>query len=155
MLDIGFGTATLAAKLYEHGLKIYGQDFSEIMIAVAKEKMPEAKLYRGDFSKGLVEELKQNKYDAMIATYSLHHLTDEEKISLIEHLLPLLKEGGHLYIGDVAFETRAELEFCRNQIGDEWDDEEIYFVVEEIRKAFPQMKFEKFSFCSGLLSLRL
>lgn len=28
VLDIGFGTATLTAKLYEHGCTIYGQDFS-------------------------------------------------------------------------------------------------------------------------------
>lgn len=35
--------------------------------------MPNSKLFKGDFSKGLVEELKQQKYDAIIATYSLHN----------------------------------------------------------------------------------
>ena len=153
VLDIGFGTATLTAKLYEYGLRIYGQDFSEKMIDMAKEKMPEAKLFLGDFSRGLVEELKQYKYDAIIATYSLHHLTDEQKINLIKMILPLLNEGGRIYIGDVAFETRAEMEYHRNLIGDEWDDDEIYFVVDELIKTFPQIKFERFSFCSGLLSL--
>lgn len=152
-LDIGFGTAVLAAKLYEHGLSIYGQDFSEKMIEIAKGKMPEARLCLGDFSRGLVEELKQNQYDTIIATYSLHHLTDGQKVNLINNLLPLLNKGGHIYIGDVAFETRAELEFHRNQIGDGWDDDEIYFVVDELLKSFPQMRFERFSFCSGLLSL--
>lgn len=153
VLDIGFGTATLTARLYEHGLTIYGQDFSEKMIEMAKDKMPEAKLFQGDFSGGLVEELKQKQYDTIIATYSLHHLTDEQKINLIQNLLSLLNKGGCLYIGDVAFETRAELEFRKKQIGEEWDDDEIYFVVDEIRKEFPQMKFEQFSFCSGLLFL--
>ena len=28
VLDIGFGTGTLTAKLYEHGCSVYGQDFS-------------------------------------------------------------------------------------------------------------------------------
>ena len=28
MLDIGFGTGTLAARLYQHGCVIFGQDFS-------------------------------------------------------------------------------------------------------------------------------
>ncbi len=46
-----------------------------------------------------MEELRQNKYDAIIATYSLHHLTDEQKISLLEILLPLLNDGGSVYIG--------------------------------------------------------
>lgn len=117
ILDIGFGTGTLTGKLYEQGCRIWGQDFSERMIELAKGKMPEAELYQGDFSKGLVEELKQNRYDAVIATYSLHHLSEEQKIRLINDILPLLQDGGQFYIGDVAFETRAELERCKNLIG--------------------------------------
>jgi len=154
VLDIGFGTAVLTAKLYEHGCRIWGQDFSERMTELAKEKMPEARLYLGDFSKGLVEELKQNRYDAIVATYSLHHLTDGQKIHLIKNLLPLLDVDGCIYIADVAFETRAEMDHYKNLIGDEWDDEECYFVIDELTKSFPQMKFEKFSFCSGLLTLK-
>ena len=153
VLDIGFGTGTLTAKLYEQGCNIWGQDFSERMIELAKQKMPKAKLYQGDFTHGLVEELKQNRYDAIIATYSLHHLTDEQKVSLIGNLLPLLNDGGCLYIGDVAFATRAELERCRDLIGDGWDGEEIYFAVDELIKSFPQMDFTQFSFCAGLLAL--
>lgn len=57
VLDIGFGTGTLTSKLYEHGCEIYGQDFSEKMIELAQAKMPNALLYQGDFSKGLVEPL--------------------------------------------------------------------------------------------------
>ncbi len=152
VLDIGFGTGTLTSKLYEQGCCIWGQDFSGRMIELAKEKMPEAKLYQGDFSKGLVEELKQNKYDAIIATYSLHHLLDEQKVSLINDVLALLNNEGRLYIGDVVFETRKEMERQKALIGDEWDDEEIYFVADEFTKVFPQMKYEKFSFCAGLLS---
>lgn len=154
VLDIGFGTGVLTAKLYEHGCSVWGQDFSERMIELAKEKMPEAKLYRGDFSEGLVKELMQQRYDAIIATYSLHHLTDVQKIRLMKNLLPLLKNGGYIYIGDVAFETRAEWKRQRNLIGDEWDDEEFYFVVDELTQTFPQIKFEQFSFCSGLLALQ-
>lgn len=154
ILDIGFGTAALAARLYERGYNIHGQDFSERMIALAKAKMPEAKLYQGDFSNGLVKELMQNKYDAIIATYSLHHLTDEQKIHLIKNLLPLLNKDGWIYIGDVAFETRTQMEQHKILIGNEWDDEEIYFVIDELTRIFPQLKFKRFSFCSGLLSLK-
>ncbi len=154
VLDLGFGTATLTAQLYRQGCAIWGQDFSERMIELAKKKMPAAKLYQGDFSKGLVEALEQNRYDAIVATYSLHHLMDRQKVHFLKNLLPLLNEGGCIYIGDVAFESRTELEIQRGLIGDEWDDEEIYFVVDELLKTFPQMRFEKFSFCSGLLSLK-
>ena len=49
MLDLGFGTGTLTAKLYENGCTIWGQDFSRRMIEIAQEKMPDAHLYQGDF----------------------------------------------------------------------------------------------------------
>lgn len=152
VLDIGFGTGTLTNRLYEQGCHIWGQDFSERMIELARAKMPQAELFQGDFSKGLVEQLERNRYDTIIATYSLHHLPDEQKLRLIKSILPLLQDGGWLYIGDVAFETRAEMERCRALIGEEWDDDEIYFVADELTKSFPQMKFEKFSFCAGLFS---
>ncbi len=153
VLDIGFGTGTLTAKLYEQGCGIWGQDFSRRMMELAREKMPGAKLYQGDFSRGLVEELRQNKYDAIIATYSLHHLTDEQKISLLEILLPLLNDGGSVYIGDVMSETRTELKKHRALLDKEWDDEEIYFVADELARSFPQMRFEPFSFCSGIIEI--
>lgn len=154
VLDIGFGTGVLTAKLYEQGCTIFGQDFSGRMVELAKAKMPEAQLYQGDFSLGLVEDLKRRQYDAIIATYSLHHLTDPQKIHFLQELLPLLHQGGCLYIGDVAFATRLELEKCREQVGEDWDQDEIYFVFEELKKAFPQMKFKPISYCAGVLSFQ-
>ena len=51
VLDIGFGTGILTSRLYEQGCRIYGQDFSARMIELAQAKMPDAKLYQGNFSK--------------------------------------------------------------------------------------------------------
>lgn len=153
VLDIGFGTGVLTAKLYEQGCHIYGQDFSGEMIALAQHKMPQARLYQGDFSNGLVPELRQHRYDAIIATYSLHHLTDGQKERFIRELLPLLRDGGCLYIGDVAFATRDELERCRAQAGGEWDDNEIYFVAQEWQRVFPNLEFTPLSACAGVLRI--
>ena len=154
VLDIGFGTGTLTSKLYEQGCTIYGQDFSDRMIALAQEKMPDARLFQGDFANGLVEALKQQEYDAIIATYSLHHLTDVQKVAFLESLLLCLNEGGCIYIGDVAFENRTALQKCMEETGDEWDDEEIYFVYDEIKAHFPSLRFEQMSGCAGLFTLQ-
>lgn len=154
VLDIGFGTGTLTAKLYENGCSIYGQDFSARMIELAAQKMPKANLYQGDFSQGLVKELLRQNYDFIVATYSLHHLSDKQKITLLHTLRCCLNPGGQILIGDVAFENRSQLEQCRKEAGDDWDDEEIYFVAEEIKKEFPTMTFTKNSFCAGILALR-
>lgn len=154
VLDIGFGTGTLAAKLYQQGCDVFGQDFSSRMIQLAQGKMPRAKLYQGDFSLGLVQELKQQRYDAIIATYALHHLTDEQKAAFFQELLPLLQDNGCIYVGDVAFATRAQLEQCKAQAGDDWDASEIYFIYDELKQAFPQLRFEPVSHCAGLLTLK-
>ncbi|RKM55752.1 class I SAM-dependent methyltransferase [Butyrivibrio sp. X503] len=153
VLDIGFGTATLATKLYENGCVIYGQDFSARMIELASEKMPDAHLYQGDFTQGLVEPLKQKSYDFIVATYSIHHLTDEQKVLFIKELLEHLKDGGKILIGDVVFESRSELNECKEKCGDKWDTDEIYCVVDELRSEFPGLSFEKMTYCSGILKV--
>lgn len=153
VLDIGFGTGTLTAKLYEQGCTIYGQDFSQRMITLAQEKMPNARLYHGDFSHGLVAELQNETFDAIVATYSLHHLTDAEKVRFLQQLRGMLREGGCIYLGDVAFQTREELECCKKQAGDEWDEDEIYFVYDELHLALPELVFERCSDCAGVLML--
>ncbi len=155
VLDVGFGTGTLTAKLYENGCTIYGQDFSARMIELASEKMPNAHLYQGDFTQGLVEPLLAQNYDFIVATYSLHHLTDEQKVSFLRMLRDHLNPGGQLLIGDVAFKTRAEMEQCQKDAGDEWDGDEFYFVVDELKKAFPTLDFTRISYCAGVLSLVL
>ncbi len=154
VLDIGFGTGTLTTKLYEQGCVIYGQDFSQRMIEIAQGKMPMAKLYQGDFSDGLVDALKMQRYDAIIATYSLHHLQDTEKVIFLKELLKLLNDGGVIYIGDIAFKTRKDLDICRKQAKDRWDDDEIYFVYDELKSILPQLNFEMYSECAGVLTLK-
>lgn len=153
VFDIGFGTATLSKRLYDCGNEIFGQDFSKRMIEIAAEKMPNAHLYEGDFSKGLCGELLSRKYDFIVSTYALHHLDDAQKVDFIKELLPLLTGGGKILIGDVAFGTREELEQCKKDSGSAWDDDEIYFVFDEIKTHFPEMSFERMSYCSGVLTL--
>lgn len=153
VLDIGFGTGTLTTKLYEKGATIWGQDFSREMVDIAQAKMPQASFYQGDFSKELHQDIRAEKFDAIIATYSLHHLDAEEKKRFIEGLGPLLKEGGQILIGDVAFERNEDMERCRKYSGEAWDEEEFYFVEEEMRGLFPKIKFEKISFCAGIFIL--
>ena len=151
VLDIGFGTGTLTSHLYQKGIEIYGQDFSKEMFDIAKGKMPKAKLYFKDFSHGLEKALLTNKYDAIIATYSLHHLVDEDKIDFIKSLLPLLNDRGKILIGDVAFRTHDELEDCKHKAGNSWDDEEFYFVYDEMKDKFPTVTFDQISHCAGMI----
>jgi len=121
VLDLGFGTGTLTARLYAGGCEIFGQDHSRRMLEIASAKMPLAHLYQGDFSRELAEPLRQRKYDFIV--------------------------------GDISFPTRADLERCRREAGDEWDEEEIYLVAEELRAAVPSADYLPLSRCGGVLTL--
>ena len=37
VLDLGFGTGVLAKRLYDAGCRVFGQDYSKTMIAIAQE----------------------------------------------------------------------------------------------------------------------
>ena len=74
-------------------------------------------------------------------------------MEFLKKLQGLLKQGGYIYIGNVAFETREELEQCKKQTGESWDEDEIYFVYGELKKSFPTMEFQQCSHCAGVLSL--
>jgi putative AdoMet-dependent methyltransferase len=156
VLDIGFGTALLTKKLYDDGCEIYGIDFSERMTAIAKEKMPRAKLLCHDFSKGIPEELSGLKFDYIISTYALHHLTDMAKADFIKQLSHQLSPNGSILIGDVIFETRDRLDLCRKENADAWDSEEIYIVFDEWKTNFPKERitFTQVSHCAGIITIK-
>lgn len=151
VLDAGFGTGILSQKLYDEGVEIYGIDFSSEMVKTAQKKMPNAKLFQCDFLKGLPGELSDKKFDFIISTYAVHHLTNEEKTAFIKELRGQLNTQGKILLGDVAFETQQDMDRCAEQAGYKWDDEEIYIVKENLQKDFPDLEFKKISFCGAVV----
>jgi len=157
VLDVGVGTGVLAKKLYDGGNNITAIDFSDKMLSIAAAKMPKAKFYKFDFTKGLPDEVVSAKFDFIVSTYALHHLTDDEKIAFIRTILDCLNKGGAIIIGDVSFQNRGDLERCRELHNDEWDDDEHYFVFSELREALDgicEMKYHQFSHCGGVMEIR-
>ena len=154
VLDLGFGTRTLTERFYRAGCQVFGQDFSPEMLAIARGKMPGAGLYLGDLTQGLAPELAGRDYDCIVATYSLHHLTDGEKVRFLRALRARLRPGGEILVGDVAFDSRTEREACRAAAGETWDDGEFYPVAEELRRELPGLRFQRMSPCAGVLLLK-
>ncbi len=118
--------------------------------------MPLASLIQYNFSKGLPRELENIKFDYIISTYALHHLGgDKEKIEFINKLDKYISKDGKIIIGDIAFETRGLLEQCKAKYNDYWDNEEIYFVFDELKEAFPEeyISFTTISHCAGVIQI--
>ena len=155
VLDMGVGTGTLAARLCEDGYSVTGVDFSPRMLDIARERTGgRARLIAHDFHDGFPTALAGERFDRIVCTYALHHLTDAEKPAFLQRLTDHLNPGGRVLIGDIAFPTRGLLDECRAQAGEEFDDEECYLVYDEL-PAIPgvQATFTVMSPCAGLLTL--
>lgn len=152
ILDIGFGTAVLSKRLYDENYEIWGVDFSEKMVEIAKSKMPTARLLRCDFANGLPQEFESENFDYIVCTYAIHHLDDNAKIQFVSELLEHITAEGKIFIGDVAFETRAQLEECKKSNRENWDFDEFYPVLEAFAGRFENVAFDKLSFCSGVIT---
>lgn len=155
VLDVGIGTGALAARLCEDGYAVTGVDFSPRMLEIARERTAnKARLVQHDFHEGFPAALAPERFDRIVCTYALHHLTDEEKPSFLRALAEHLTERGRVLIGDVAFPTRELLEACRQQAGDEFDDEECYLVADELPPlSGVKQTFTAMSHCAGILVL--
>jgi ubiquinone/menaquinone biosynthesis C-methylase UbiE len=84
MLDIGCGTGVLHDKISPHVMSITGIDYSEKMIAIAKEKATQNTLNNVEYLCESLDQitLREKKFNLVTAFYLLHllpHLEDELK----------------------------------------------------------------------------
>lgn len=157
VLDLGVGTGLLTQEIYKRGSIVYGVDFSEKMLAIAMEKMPNAYLIKHDLTLGLPKELESMKFDYIISSYAIHHLLDDQKLDLIQQLKKALTANGKIIIADVGFKTRKDLEQCKNESGRYWDDDEEYIVADEMTEKLRSIgfvgKYTQVSDCAGVLEI--
>lgn len=96
ILDIGCGPGNTAKILHgrNRACKIIGIDLSEQMITFAKNNVPAADFFVGDIRKF---ELKI-QFDAIIASFCIVHLSDEETMHLFAKISRLMRPGAYLYL---------------------------------------------------------
>lgn len=98
VVDLGTGTGNLAARVGAHA-RLVCVDVSTGMLAVAREKLPATTEYVEADLLEFVEQVPE--CDAVISTYAIHHLVEEEKVSLLAGLFARLRRGGRIAIGDL------------------------------------------------------
>lgn len=88
ILDIGCGTGLASAPLIENGYGVTGVDPSEPMLAVARERYPNAR-----WVAGVAEKLPFDaaSFDAVISAQALHHADARAAIGEIKRVL---RRGG-------------------------------------------------------------
>ena len=96
VLDVACGTGTLLEMARKKGLKCYGIDLSDGMLAQAKGKVPRAEFVRASYYE--IPCLKES-FDYVVATNALSgdHI-DARKV--LGEMLRVCKSGGRVYIAE-------------------------------------------------------
>lgn len=99
VLDLGCGPGNTAKQLVEldKEFEVLGIDLSGEMIRHAKVNVVSPRV---EFRVGDIRNmgLEGNAFDAVIASFCLPHLTDEEAERFIQDISKVLREGGLLYL---------------------------------------------------------
>jgi len=107
LLEVGPGTGGLTGRL---------EGFESIVCVDASEKMLEQAQMRLSGTEGVsfvqsdvLEFLDghEGRFDAIVSTFALHHLTDDEKAEFARLSLGVLKPGGHVVVGDLMFRDKS------------------------------------------------
>ena len=96
VLDVACGTGTLLKMAKKKGLKCYGLDLSQGMLAQAKRKVPEAEFRQGSYYEMPYPE---ESFDYVVATNALsgEHI-DARKV--LDEMLRVCRSGGWVYIAE-------------------------------------------------------
>lgn len=100
VLDVGCGTGTLALKIAEKVRRVTGIDASKEMVSVAKEKSKNTK--NVNIIEAIMENLpfKDNSFDVVICSMTIHHLPTEDKINALKEMKRVLKKKGQFLLVD-------------------------------------------------------
>lgn len=111
VLDAGCGTGNYAVPLKKFIPNVISADFSQGMLAKAKEKYTEKDLKNDDLIRCDISELpfKENTFDAIMCNQSLHHIDDvdtnfKNHRRFFEYALKALKPNGRLIINTITHE---------------------------------------------------
>lgn len=145
VLDIGAGTGLFSSFLKEKfpQAKLTLIDISEKMMEVAKDR------FRGESDiefliADYTDYVFDNKYDFIISSLSIHHLTDDEKKNLYHSLYDALKPGGVFVNADQVLGQTSHIESLYKE---DWATKinSSGLTKEEVEAAHARTKLDKMS----------
>lgn len=130
VVDLGSGTGNTSARIGA-AARIVCVDISTRMAEIAAAKLahrPEVTFVQADL---LSFFAPQPRYDALVSTYAVHHLTDDEKGELLRCVAAGLRPGGRAVFGDLMVENADEHQHLVEKYRGLGDDDTLEGLTEE------------------------
>jgi ubiquinone/menaquinone biosynthesis C-methylase UbiE len=154
VLELGIGTGNLAERFVAVGCQLWGLDFSTVMLAQARERLPHTHLAQADLLAAWP------LFDRIVAAYVLHEFDLADKIRLLQRAARhFLGPGGFLVVADIAFPTTAVRAAAAERWARWWDEEEFYWAADEAIATGAEvglsLAYQQVSRCAGVFTVRV
>lgn len=128
VLDLGCGDGIITQELLtvDKSLSATLFDGSADMLNKARERLKEVKniqYIHASFQELLEKDILDSKFNFIVSSMAIHHLTMEEKRALFRKIYSYLKEGGYFVNIDVVLAPTDPLDAWYMELWQEWMDE--------------------------------
>jgi len=95
ILDVGSGPGQFSKYIKEKGFDVSGIDYSDKMVAMAKNKVPGVVFQKMDMRK---LDFETKTFDGLLSSYSLIHIPSNQIHKTLEGFYRILKPNGYLEV---------------------------------------------------------
>ena len=130
ILELGSGTGGLSLRILQHcpEANLLTVDYSDRMNAFFAEKLASqesdsrVKMIYGDLAnfEAIIDDGMEGLFDACVSSFTIHHLTDPVKKSLISAISQLLRPGAGLWIADSMLPESSQVEGAYKDARSRW-----------------------------------
>ena len=145
VLELGAGTGNLTQRLLP-AKRLVAVDVSHAMLSIAQTKVTgPIEWICGDLLEYF--DHRATRFDRVVSTYAIHHLTQDEKLTLFHRIRDAVNPRARVVFGDLMLESAQHRTLALKHYASTWPDvaqaieEEFFWLLDESIEALENLGF--------------